>query len=604
MSTTVDFDNLIDPDQIAVEIAESWREWEMLRSSWTQRTKELRNYVFATDTRTTGNAVLPWSNTTTTPKLTQIHDNLHANYTSTIFPQNRFVKWSPHTMDDAVLSKVQAIESYMANVVDNSGFRVTVGHLLSDWILTGNCFGYVDWQEDIIYKDDFSSAVGYKGPVLRRISPYDINFNPTAPSFKESPKIVRSIKTMGELERLVQAAEGNDSAKAAYEKLLKTRAHVATTDVGYEKSEGYIADGFSSIQQYYESDYVEILTFYGDYYDKLAGVLHKDQIIQIVDRAWVIDQQDNPSWLGRSAVSHVSWRARPDNLWGMGPLDNLVGMQYRIDHLENLKADVFDQIAYPILKIQGDVEDFNFQPGERIYMGDEGNVDYLRPDTTALNADFQIQGLEQKMEEMAGAPKQAMGIRTPGEKTAFEVQSLQNSASRIFEHKAGHFEREFLEPVLDDMLELGRRKLDGIVEVENETSDNTGSLFELIDASDLTGQGRLKAIGARHFAERARRVQQVSTLLQLQSNPAIAPHLSGKEMARMLAEELGERNLFAANIAIEEQLETAKVQRSAQIQDNVDQQEQMAAEDAEFQNLEAEIQSIENDPASFEEEVG
>ena len=55
----------------------------------------------------------------------------------------------------------------------------------------------------------------------------------------------------------------------------------------------------------------------------------------------------------------------------MGPLDNLVGMQYRIDHLENLKADVFDQIAYPIIKIRGDVEDFDFEPAARIYMGEE-----------------------------------------------------------------------------------------------------------------------------------------------------------------------------------------------------------------------------------------
>ena len=51
-------------------------------------------------------------------------------------------------------------------------------------------------------------------------------------------------------------------------------------------------------------------------------------------------------------MADAGWRPRPDNLYAMGPLDNLVGMQYRIDHLENLKSDVFDQIAYPILKIR------------------------------------------------------------------------------------------------------------------------------------------------------------------------------------------------------------------------------------------------------------
>ena len=133
------------------------------------------------------------------------------------------------------------------------------------------------------------------------------------------------------------------------------------------------------------------------------------------------------AWLGRDPIFHVGWRDRPDNLYSMGPLDNLVGMQYRIDHLENLKADVFDQIAYPVLKIRGDVEDFDFEPNARIYLGDEGDVGYLVPDSTALNADFQIQNIEAKMEMMAGAPREAMGIRSAGEKTAFEVNQLDDS---------------------------------------------------------------------------------------------------------------------------------------------------------------------------------
>ena len=119
----------------------------------------------------------------------------------------------------------------------------------------------------------------------------------------------------------------------------------------------------------------------------------------------------------------------------MGPLDNLVGMQYRLDHLENLKADVFDLIAHHVLKIKGHVEDFDYGPGETIYVGDEGDVEFMRPDVTALNADMQIDRLEAKMEDMVGAPKQAMGIRTPGEKTKFEVQTLDNASSRIFQSK-------------------------------------------------------------------------------------------------------------------------------------------------------------------------
>ncbi len=241
---------------------------------------------------------------------------------------------------------------------------------------------------------------------------------------------------------------------------LGNRGSARGNEVDINKSEGFVADGFASLTDYYESDYVEVLTFYGDIYDKVEGKLLNNRIITIVDRAYVLSNEENPSWLGRDPIFHVGWRDRPDNLYSMGPLDNLVGMQYRIDHLENLKADVFDQIAYPVLKIRGDVEDFDFEPNARIYLGDEGDVGYLVPDSTALNADFQIQNIEAKMEMMAGAPREAMGIRSAGEKTAFEVGQLMTAAGRIFQHKTAHFERVFLEPILNAMLETARRNMD------------------------------------------------------------------------------------------------------------------------------------------------
>ena len=82
---TLDIENIVEPEVLAVEIANRWREWDTLRNTKIQEWKELRNYVYATDTRTTSNSKLPWTNSTTTPKLTQISDNLHANYFSALF---------------------------------------------------------------------------------------------------------------------------------------------------------------------------------------------------------------------------------------------------------------------------------------------------------------------------------------------------------------------------------------------------------------------------------------------------------------------------------------------------------------------------------------
>jgi len=252
-------------------------------------------------------------------------------------------------------------------------------------------------------------------------------------------------------------------------------------------------------------------------------------------------------------------------------------MQYRIDHLENLKADVFDQIAYPMLKIRGDVEDFDFAPGERIYIGEEGDVGYMSPDVTALNADMQIQVLEAKMEMLAGAPREAMGIRSAGEKTAFEVQTLMTSASRIFQHKTAHFERVFLEPILNAMLEAGRRNMN-YVDVLRVLNDTTNTQYFIdITKEDLKANGKIVPIGARHFSERALRVQNLTSLYQIKAgDPSVGVHLSGKEFARLLTEELGEPALFAENIGVKEQFDTQK--RAVEEEVNMQEEQQIAME--------------------------
>lgn len=564
--TTLDLEQLILPHNLASQISNQYNEWNSFRQGWLEEKRELRNYIYATDTRTTSNKRLPWSNSTTTPKLCQTYDNLKANYTAALFPNSKWMRWEPDTSEAATVRKTRTIQSYMQNKVRQSGFIVEAERILDDYILFGNCFATVDFESN--YNDvDGETIPGYIGPKMRRISPYDIVFNPVASEFKKSPKIIRSIQTLGEAREMMD--------DATFKKMLNSRAQVGS-GVSVDKADGFIADGFSSIQHYYGSNYVELLTFYGDIYDVHSGDFKPKRRIVIVDRAYILSDEPIVSWLGEDPIFHAGWRNRPDNLYAMGPLDNLVGLQYRIDHLENLKADVFDQIALPILKIKGDVENFEYQPGERIYMGEEGDVAHLVPDATALNADLQIQVLENKIEELAGAPRQAMGIRTPGEKTAFEVQRLENAAGRIFQHKSSKLEREFFEPILNAMLEAARRNMD-TTDLIRVFDDQTGALlFQEITREDIAAKGKIVPIGARHFAERAQRVQDISNLLQFKQMPEVGVHLSGKKIAEILAYELGEQDLYGENIAVQEQLETQRESQDAEVQN---QEELMIAQE-------------------------
>ena len=179
-------------------------------------------------------------------------------------------------------------------------------------------------------------------------------------------------------------------------------------------------------------------------------------LTQIRDKVHVIRNEPSKSPASFSGLHHAGWRMRPDNSWAQGPLDNLIGMQYRIDHLENLKADVFDIIAQPVIFVKGDdvaEPAEGYRPGATYYGGVDSDVRTIVPDATALNADNQIANYHRMMEEMAGAPPETRGIRTPGEKTAFEVSKLDQNATMMFVDKARVFER-MLETMLKETMEL------------------------------------------------------------------------------------------------------------------------------------------------------
>lgn len=537
MSKVLVIEDMLNVDRLGSVIANKWVEWDSLRDTKIVQWEELQKYVFATDTTKTSNSQLPWSNKTTLPKLCQIRDNLFANYMASMFPKRKWLKWEGDSQDDETKAKVDAIEGYMEWVIDRNEFYDEISKIVLDYIDYGNCFSTVDWVDDRVSVPDGEEQVGFVGPVVRRISPLDIVFNPTAPDFKHTPKIIRSLITMGEVKKLLEELSGSPDEKKANEEIWNYMNEVRHTTSMYEgtvKSKDAIYDisGFTSYQRYLESGYAEILTFYGDWYNEDTKELELNRVIKIVDRHKVLSNEPNPSFFGTAPIYHAGWRIRPDNIWAMGPLDNLVGMQYRIDHLENMKADLWDLTAFPPLKIRGYVEDFQWGPFEHIYVGDDGDVEMMAPHPQVLQADAEIGFLQQQMEEMAGSPKEAMGFRTPGEKTAFEVQRLENAASRVFQNKIAQFERQQVEQILNSQLEMARRLVnDQVIKVfDSEFKIND---FLTLTPEDITGSGRIKPFAARHFAEQA---QMVQNLNQFYASPAfqhVAAHFSSIQQAEM-----------------------------------------------------------------------
>lgn len=576
LDATVDVTNAIGRDALAAQLSNQYQDWHQSRSRWEAEKVELRGYIFATDTTKTSNSSLPWKNTTTRPKLCQIRDNLHANYMAALFPNDEWLEWEAGSEDAALKTKTDAIKHYMRNKTSQNEFKHTVSQLVYDYIDYGNAFGDVVFEDSQVKDPDGNIVQGYIGPRLVRISPLDIVIDPTASHFSKTPKITRTLLTLGEVKKQAKKYPEMAYQDKILDKVFDVRHQMAKFDsTDINKGTGFTVDGFGDMNDYYRSGYVELLIFEGDLYDIDTGVLYENHRITIVDRSYILANTPIDTWTGTSTKQHVGWRLRPDNIYGMGPLDNLVGMQYRIDHLENIKADVFDLIAYPPLIIKGYVEDFEWEPMAEIVMDTDAHVEMLRPDTTALNADIQIANLEQEMEEMAGAPKQAMGIRTPGEKTAYEVQSLENAAGRIFQAKIQYFEEQFLEPLLNSMLEVGRRNITNTEVLRVVDSTFGAEDFIKITKDDITAKGKLKPKGARHFASRAQFIQEITQMMAtIGQDPAVAVHISGKKIAELFEDKLGlkQYELVTENIRVLEQLETQQVMEAGQ--------EELAAQNA------------------------
>lgn len=570
MASTIELRDFISPETTAEDLASKWQSWDNSRAQWLAQKREIQNYIFATDTGTTPNSTLPWKNKVHIPKLCQIRDNLHANYMATLFPSDSAIIWEGDDTNSETQAKRKTIQSYMQSKLQQSKFRTEVSRLVLDFIDYGNVFAMTTFEANYSeHPVTGEKTPAYIGPRLVRIAPEDLVFDPTAESFEKSPKIIRSLKTLGSLRKMIKTHPELGYMEDVFTKVLDLRHRFGNASRSdFKKNQQFQYDGFSSYWEYFNSDYVEILNFYGDYYDREEDKLYENYLITVVDRAFVIRKKPLDNWIGYAPIRHAGWRLRQDNLYAMGPLDNLVGMQHRIDHLENCKADAWDMYIHPMPLITGFVEDFTFGPGERIYAGEEGQVDFLRPDATFLQADTQIQMYEQKMEEMAGAPKEAVGFRTPGEKTAYEVQTLENGANKVFINKVSYFEEMFLEPCLNDMLETVRRNMntnDVIRVVDDATQAVT---FQTITKEDITAKGKIRPMGARHFAQNATVVQNITQFANspLGQNPNILAHMSGKRMAIALETLLGleKYKLVQENIGLYEQAELANIQSSLQ----------------------------------------
>lgn len=526
MPKTFEIYELQQPDSLATAIANKFIGWENARDTWYRNAKETLENLYATSTKDIYNQSKETDNSTHIPKLTQIRDMIITYYLDAMFSLPDYVDWEAYDSESINFEARTTLKSVCKQMVEDSQFKPIIRELVEDFVDYGNAFATaVNVRETLVNNGQYS--IIYEGPKAVRIDPMSIYFDPLAVNFARAPKIIRTIKTLGELmveadEMPDQTIEYKEALNKAIEKRTKIRNELALNAGDLIKDDICNIAGLGSWSDYYNSDTVELLTFYGDLYDIENNKLHKNTRIVIMDRSTVLLEEPIKNHGFNCNIFKAGWRDRKDNLWSMSPLDNIKGMQFMVDFLENKRADVFNYISNPVVVRRGDVEmPEDIYPGCEIGVDNDGDVDFLRPDATALQADLYVDRYMRLMEEMVGAPREAMGFRSPGEKTAFEVSQLNTASSRLFNEKTRKFETEMLEPLLTLMLRIFLSNPNRTVKIRNEQEDGT-VMFDEINLDDLSSQGRFVAMGSNTYTEKARIAQ---TLMQIYNSGIVSDPL-------------------------------------------------------------------------------
>ena len=139
---------------------------------------------------------------------------------------------------------------------------------------------------------------------------------------------------------------------------------------------------------------------------------------------------------------------------------------------------------------------------------------------------------------------------------------MQNAAGRIFQEKLNTFELELLEPLLNGMLELGRRNMDQTDWIRVLDDDLGVTQFIEITKEDITASGKLRPVGSRHFAQQAQVIQNLTQLANTPIWQQIAPHTSSLQLSKMVEDLLGfsRYDIFRPNVGVTEGGDTARIQ--------------------------------------------
>src|SRR5258705_12524961 len=110
------------------------------------------------------------------------------------------------------------------------------------------------------------------------------------------------------------------------------------------------------------------------------------------------------------------------------------------------------------------------------------------------------------------------------------------------------------------MVEQARRNLTDATVIRVFDNELKVSTFQALTAEDITGIGRIKPVAARHFAEQADLIQNLTNLTSSGLWQTVQPHFSGVKLAKIVENvfNLDDYQVVTPYIALAEQADAQK----------------------------------------------
>jgi len=384
-----------------------------------------------------------------------------------------------------------------------------------------------------------SRELAYCGPTFHVDDIFNFVIDPFSPDPKHALRIKRTFVAKSQLVALSQKNEYGYSVYSNVER-------ITTSEVRRHQTDDFEEDRYRAFgMEMPKSSEVELLEAWGTIeipggYGGEDTKTYVSHVCTIANRQTVIRFEPTFLWSGDAPVQLATYRDVPGQVYGIGQLEPLLGLQDLTNVRANQNVDVVAFCVNPEYKCYDDgVIDLSAvsAPNKRHLMGDPaGNMIPLEKNMTGLQLGFQdVEYLKREFHTIAKSQSPlAASSRESATRSSLDAGAVNTDVAKI----AAHIEDTVLFRVIDLFVQLNAQYLPK-GEVVKSLQDGTANIKE-ISPETLRRHWLVKIRGSQYVADRAENMQNMMMIFQLLTgNPMLLPAVNSLEMAKKLYTMLG-----------------------------------------------------------------